>query len=692
MGPRVRRPLVRYLALVLVVVLGGLSLAAFFVTRHAADDEEARLLHERSGEVAALLTSSTDNISSTLRLLGETYAGRNEEAAPGFVASARSLIKDRVTTVGVAQPEGSGVVVRAAEGKGPGVGTRLDTDRERLARRALDTRDLVSALVRDTSTGRTTLVLAFGRDDGLVVYQESAVDPTRPVPSTADSPFRALDVVLYRSPTASSDELVITTTADLPLPGSADRRVLKVGADRWLLVTSANESLAGSLAQSVPWIILGVGLTAALIAGGIVELLTRRREYALALVDERTATLRQTLDDLEAAREAADAANRSKSGFLSRMSHELRTPLNAVSGFAQLLELGDLDQEQREAVDQILKGGNHLLELINEVLDISRIESGDLALSPEPVLASSVLSDAMELIRPLASQHSIQLVGDRHATCGTYVFADRQRLKQILLNLLSNAVKYNRVGGTVSVSCEQPEPTRLRLKVADTGPGLRPDQLSRLFVPFERLGADRTDIEGTGIGLALSRRLAEAMGGTLDVDSRLGQGSTFYVELPLVEGPVERYERLDGRGQVPEVGRATGVKRHAVVYIEDNLANLKLVQRVTANRDDIEIIPAMQGRLGIELAREHQPVLILLDLHLPDLDGEQVVQQLRDDPDTAAIPVIIVSADATTGRVQRLLSAGAVAYLTKPFDVRELLRIFDDLLPDEAPLTSSTSE
>jgi len=524
------------------------------------------------------------------------------------------------------------------------------------------------------------------------VYQESAVDPTRPVPSTADSPFRELDVVLYRSPTASRDELVITTTADLPLKGSADRRVLNVGADRWLLVTAANEPLAGSLAQSAPWIILGAGLIAALIAGGIVELLARRREYALALVDERTATLRQTLDDLEAAREAADAANRSKSGFLSRMSHELRTPLNAVSGFAQLLELGDLDQGQREAVDQILKGGNHLLELINEVLDISRIESGDLALSPEPVLASSVLSDAVELIRPLAAQHSIQLVGDRHATCDTYVFADRQRLKQILLNLLSNAVKYNRVGGTVSLCCEQPEPTRLRLKVTDTGPGLRPDQLSLLFVPFERLGADRTDIEGTGIGLALSRRLAEAMGGTLDVDSRLGQGSTFYVELPLVEGPVERYERLNDRGQGPEPDRATGVKRHAVVYIEDNLANLKLVQRVTANRNDIEIIPAMQGRLGIELAREHQPVLILLDLHLPDLDGEQVLQQLRDDPDTAAIPVIIVSADATRGRVQRLLSAGAVAYLTKPFDVRELLRTFDDRLPDEAPLTSATRE
>jgi CheY-like chemotaxis protein len=283
-------------------------------------------------------------------------------------------------------------------------------------------------------------------------------------------------------------------------------------------------------------------------------------------------------------------------------------------------------------------------------------------------------------------------MSDRHNTCDMYVFADRQRLKQILLNLLSNAVKYNREGGTVSLSCEQPGPTRLRLKVADTGPGLRPDQLSLLFVPFERLGADRTDVEGTGIGLALSRRLAEAMGGSLDVDTTLGEGSTFYVELPLVEGPVERYERINGRGQAPAPDRVTSVHRHAVVYIEDNLANLKLVQRVVAKRDDVEIIPAMQGRLGIELAREHRPVLILLDLHLPDLDGEQVLQRLRDDPDTAAIPVIIVSADATTGGIQRMLSAGAVAYLTKPFDVRELLRIFDELLPAQPPPTRPTAE
>jgi CheY-like chemotaxis protein len=361
------------------------------------------------------------------------------------------------------------------------------------------------------------------------------------------------------------------------------------------------------------------------------------------------------------------------------MSHELRTPLNAVLGFAQLLDLQPLSAEDRESVGQILKGGNHLLELINEVLDISRIETGDLALSPEPVLVCDLVADTLGLVRPLATQRAVHVIGDGQGSCAAYVFADRQRLKQILLNLLSNGIKYNRPGGTVAVACEQPSPTLLRIKVADTGPGIAAEQMRLLFVPFERLGADRTSVEGTGIGLALSQRLAEAMGGTLDADSVVGQGSTFWVELPLVEGPVERYERLNASAPTVDTP-AHAPAKHKVLYIEDNLANLKLVERLVAPRSDVEIVPSMQGRLGLELAREHDPVLILLDLHLPDIGGDQVLEQLRNDPVTASIPVVIVSADATSGRVQRLLASGAVAYLTKPFDVRELLRILDSVL------------
>jgi PAS domain S-box-containing protein len=373
------------------------------------------------------------------------------------------------------------------------------------------------------------------------------------------------------------------------------------------------------------------------------------------------------------AQRVAEEANKAKSQFLSRMSHELRTPLNSVLGFAQVLELDDLSEEQRDSVQHILKGGRHLSNLINEVLDISRIEAGELALSPEPVLTSELIAEAADLMRPLAKQRGIQVLLDRFGSCDTYVFADRQRAKQVLLNLLSNAVKYNRERGTVAISCQETD-LRVRISVADTGQGIPAERLGLLFVPFDRLGAEDTGVEGTGIGLALSRRLAEAMGGTLEAASTLGQGSTFSVELPRVEGPVERYERL-----TPPVEAAppAGDRVHRILHIEDNLANLKLVERVFEQRSDMEIIAAMHGSLGLELAREHRPVLILLDLHLPDVSGDVVLQRLRDDPLTASIPVVIVSADATAGQVQRLLAAGATAYITKPINVRELLDIYD---------------
>jgi PAS domain S-box-containing protein len=395
----------------------------------------------------------------------------------------------------------------------------------------------------------------------------------------------------------------------------------------------------------------------------------------------RDVTERNRLEQVEQeARRAAEEANRAKSEFLSRMSHELRTPLNAVLGFGQLLELDPLTPEQTDAVEHILKGGRHLLSLIDEVLDIARIEMGKMTLSLESVHITELVHDALDLIRPMASQRSIHLLTHGMDRCEVYVLADRQRLSQILLNLLSNAVKFNRISGGVTVSCKVLD-NCVRINVADTGPGIRPEHLPLLFTPFERLGAERDGTEGTGIGLALSRRLAEAMGGTLDVDTVYGQGSTFYVTLPLVEGPVERYDRLNGA--TPEDMPITGGDHRTVLYVEDDLSNVKLIERVFAQRSNIELIVAMQGRLGLDLAQEHLPDLVLLDLHLPDLTGDQVLQRLRDDPATASIPVVILSADATPGQIRRLLAAGATAYLTKPLNVRELLKLLDQTLADE---------
>ena len=388
-------------------------------------------------------------------------------------------------------------------------------------------------------------------------------------------------------------------------------------------------------------------------------------------------------DALRAAQQAAEAANRSKSEFLSRMSHELRTPLNAVLGFSQLLKLQPLPEQESEAVDQILRGGRHLLDLINEVLDISRIEAGRLLLSPEPVLVSELVGESVDLVRSMAEERDVRLVVDQ-GPMDTYVLADRQRAKQVLLNLLSNAVKYNRPHGSVAVSCREHGATELRISVADTGPGIRPELMGRLFAPFDRLDAGHTDVEGTGIGLALAKSLAEAMGGSLCAESVLGQGSTFSVDLPRAEGPVERYERLQPEPAtlpaVPADGHAEPGQRHVVLHIEDNPSNLRLIERILGRRGDVDVVSAMQGRFGIDLARQHHPSLILLDLHLPDISGEEILRRLLDDPLTASIPVVMVTADATAGQVQRLLSAGASAYLTKPLDVAKLLDLLDEML------------
>jgi PAS domain S-box-containing protein len=392
------------------------------------------------------------------------------------------------------------------------------------------------------------------------------------------------------------------------------------------------------------------------------------------------ASRKQVEEALQQAMLAAEQANLAKSEYLSRMSHELRTPLNAILGFAQLLEMEGLRDDQREGLGHILAGARHLLTLINEVLDIAAIEAGRLPLSLEAVAVADVLAEAISLIRPLADQQSILLV-DQPQTCACHVLGDRQRLKQILLNLLSNAVKYNRDGGSVQVACEQLADERLQIKVTDTGVGIPAEAFERLFVPFDRLGSDQTSIEGTGLGLPLSKRLVEAMGGTLGVASTVGQGSSFWIELPLTEAPVQHLERTEPlpthdhsrRNQSPLT----------VLYIEDNLSNLQLVEHVLTRRRSVKLISAMRPQLGLDLANQHHPDLVLLDLDLPDMPGEEVLRRLRAEPETAGVPVVILSADARPGLVTRLLEEGARAFLTKPLDVKELLAVLDTIAAEQ---------
>ena len=382
------------------------------------------------------------------------------------------------------------------------------------------------------------------------------------------------------------------------------------------------------------------------------------------------------------AKEQAERANNAKSEFLSRMSHELRTPLNAILGFGQLLEMDGLKLEQQESVGQVLRAGRHLLRLIDEVLDIARIEAGRLAISLEPVCVSDAVTESVDMIRPLAVERGIRLDIDP-GRCSFYVHADRQRLKQVLLNVLSNAVKYNREGGFVTLSCMRASDNRVGISVTDTGAGIRQQDIPRLFSPFDRLGAENTSVDGTGLGLALSKRLAQAMGGDIRADSVPGEGSTFTIELTLTEGPLERLESAS-TGVPSREGSAESERSSTILYVEDNLSNLRLIERVLSREERTRLIPAMQGRLGLELAHQHHPDLILLDLHLPDMAGDEVLRHIRQDPELAAVPVIVISADATPGRIQKVLALGATRYLTKPLDIEQFLHVLEENLNERA--------
>ncbi len=384
---------------------------------------------------------------------------------------------------------------------------------------------------------------------------------------------------------------------------------------------------------------------------------------------------------LNQAKEEAEEANRAKSDFLSRMSHELRTPLNAILGFGQILQMQNLPATQNDRVGHIVSAGRHLLGLINEVLDIARIEAGRVELSLEPVSVVDTLTETLELIRPLAAERGITLhaPGGDHPLALEHVMADRQRFKQVLLNLLSNAVKYNQTGGGVHVELHETPTGRLRVSVRDTGMGVPEDMLKRLFVAFDRLGREHSEIQGTGLGLALSKRLIEAMQGVIGVESVVGEGTTFWMEMPRAESQLGRATRLGLiRGRPGALEPMAG--QHTVLYIEDNLSNLTLIEHLLAERPEIKLITSMQGRLGLDLARQHRPDLILLDLHLPDLPGWDVLAELQAEGSTSAIPVVVVSADATPRQIERLMKAGARAYLTKPLEVEQFHRILRQVL------------
>ncbi len=384
--------------------------------------------------------------------------------------------------------------------------------------------------------------------------------------------------------------------------------------------------------------------------------------------------------ELERAGAAAEKANQAKSDFLSSMSHELRSPLNAVLGFAQLINSDSPPptESQKASVDQILHAGWYLLELINEILDLAQIESGKMALSVEPTSLAEVIAECQAMIEPQAQKRGIRMSFPKFEE-PRFVDADRTRLKQVLVNLLSNAIKYNRPNGTVQVDCSESSADQLRVRVRDTGQGLPPSMVMQLFQPFNRLGRENTGEEGTGIGLVTSKRLVELMGGAIGVESTVGQGSAFWFDLRRAGAPQFHSDAQRVLPSAPAAHDATA-PLHTLLYVEDNPANLKLVEQLIARRPDMRLLTAIEGHQGVQLARAHQPEVILMDINLPGISGVEALMILRGDPTTAHIPVVALSANAMPRDIERGLQAGFFRYLTKPIRVDEFMDTLDATL------------
>jgi signal transduction histidine kinase/CheY-like chemotaxis protein len=524
------------------------------------------------------------------------------------------------------------------------------------------------AYLRDTRKSRA----------GIVGRPITEVFPDRPDPRGIATLRASLDIV--RSDQVA--DTIVVDRYDIPAAGPGG----EPDARYWSLVNVPVPGPGRRLAYIIHWLddVTDYVRSISDQAGG--EQLADAQQGRIQRIEADLLALSQGLQQgnraLQEANESLRGAYNAKKDFLDRLSHELRTPLNTILGFGELLSLDGLSAEHREWITMTLQASRHLVQLMDEAGDVAQIEDRTLTLSMEAVPVHSVIADVIEMIRPLALAEGVQIDPPPRPAASQYVRADEQRFRQIMLNLLSNAVKYNYPGGRVTITVGDEPGDQLRVSVTDTGRGIAGQDVGRLFLPFERLDAAQAGVEGAGLGLALSRELIKAMGGTTGVTSIQGEGSTFWIELPATEPVAVSQLAIERDVVVSSRDYATG---KTVLYVEDMVENFRLVEQILKQRPSVTLLPAMLASVALDLARQHRPDMILLDLRLPDMPGEQVLLRLRADARTRDIPVVILSADATRQRIDQFRADGVVDYLTKPIDVRSLLRTVDSALGEARP-------
>lgn len=668
-----------------VVVLLGFLLLSFSLYAGAGQlvqNQERRLLAERSGEVALLLQGS---LQSGFRDAMNSLITAAEDSPDAFALAAKQLASDPniAAAATIADAGSRGWVVTSAVGTALTAGQTVTGARADLLQRAgpVLRSDIVEAgpkqqLALVATVPRAAEGLAASGSGTVVVYLEFSIDTHQGTAVTSTEPFHELRAALYIGSEPDPAKLVVTTANHLPVRGDTVTRTVTVGADQWLLVTSMRQPLSGSLLQNVPWVLAVALLIVGLAMAGTVEAVDRARDRAMRLVAERTKDLETSLRELRVAQQA-------KSEFLSNMSHELRTPLNAVIGFSDLMtrEPADEDAPDRisvptEWVEHINSSGLHLLDLINDILDLAKVEAGKIDLNPEPLDVQSMVSATVATLRPLMARKQLIV---REDIGHVAVSADKVRLRQILDNLLSNAIKFTPVGGHIAVTARR-SGEQILIAVTDDGVGIAPEDQERVFEEFQQVGDRGSRTKGTGLGLALTRRLVIAHGGSITVDSAVGAGSTFTVALPAAELS-DAGQRAESDAHQPS---ADVECMGTVLVIEDDVAAVRLL-RAYLEHAGYAVRIAGDGPTGLADATSNPPDAIVLDVILPGIDGWEVLRRIKLDPRSAAVPVVMVTVVDEQGVG---LALGAADYLVKPIDpdvLVDVLRHHIDLGANPSP-------